>query len=144
MTKAPKNLMLAGAALASLAAVSPAWAAQSIEGRWLTEEKDAIVTISKCGNSICGRVSKFLVAPPNGVNQRDINNPKASLRKRKLLGLPILTGFVDDGSKWKGKVYDPKSGKTYKSKVTRLSATKLKMQGCVAFFCQGQIWTKAK
>lgn len=130
--------------IAGLMAVSPALAAESIHGNWVTQDRDAIVKISKCGDTVCGRIHKYLVTPPNGVNQKDTNNPNKKLRNRKLLGIAILTGFKPDGKIWRGKVYDPKSGKTYRSEVSLTSQTKLKMKGCIAFFCQGQNWTRAK
>ncbi len=130
--------------IAGLMAASPALAADSIHGNWVTQDRDAIVKISKCGDTVCGRIHKYLVTPPNGVNQKDTNNPNKKLRNRKLLGIAILTGFKPDGKIWRGKVYDPKSGKTYRSEVSLTSQTKLKMKGCIAFFCQGQNWTRAK
>ena len=74
-------------ALAALAlAATPLAAAEPIEGRWVTEDRDAIVQISDCGRSICGRIAKFLVTPPQGADQRDVNNRDAAKRSRKLLG----------------------------------------------------------
>ena len=123
---------------------TPALAADSIQGDWVTADKDAIIRISQCGKTVCGRIHKFLVTPPNGAGQKDIHNPDKSLRKRTVLGLPILTGFTPDGDIWRGKVYDPKTGKTYRSEVSLESANKLKMKGCILFICQGQDWTRAK
>lgn len=130
--------------IAGLLATTPALAADSINGNWVTEDRDAIIKISKCGNTVCGRILKYLVTPPNGVGQKDVNNPDKKLRNRKVLGIAILTGFKPDGKIWRGKVYDPKSGKTYRSEVSLTSQSKLKMKGCIAFFCQGQNWTRAK
>ena len=110
----------------------------------MTAERDAVVKISKCGATVCGRIHKYLVTPPNGAGQKDINNPDKKLRNRTLLGTAILTGFTPDGDIWRGKVYDPKTGKTYRSEVSLNSANSLKMKGCVAFLCQGQNWTRAK
>ena len=129
---------------AAMAFAAPALAADSINGNWVTEDRDAIIKISKCGSTVCGRIYKYLVTPPNGVGQKDIHNPDKSLRNRTLLGAAILTGFEPDGDIWRGKVYDPKSGKTYRSEVSLNSANSLKMKGCIAFFCQGQNWTRAK
>jgi len=84
------------------------------------------------------------VTPPNGPGQKDINNPDKKLRNRTLLGMAILTGFTPDGKIWRGKVYDPKSGKSYRSEISLNSANSLKMKGCIAFFCQSQNWTRAK
>ena len=129
---------------AAMAFATPALAADSILGDWVTEERDAIVRISKCGPSVCGRIHKYLVTPPNGVNQKDIHNPDKSLRNRKLLGSAVLTGFTPDGNKWRGRIYDPKTGKSYRSEVSLRSANALKVKGCIAFICQGQDWTRAR
>lgn len=129
---------------AAVAFASPALAADSILGDWVTQDRDAIVKISRCGATVCGRIHKFLVTPPNGPGQKDIHNPDRKLRDRTILGMAILTGFTPDGDIWRGRVYDPKSGKTYRSEVSLKSANRLKMKGCIAFFCQGQDWTRAK
>lgn len=63
-----------------------AFAAEPITGRWVTEDRDAVVEIKRCGSVTCGRIAQFLVEPPDGADQRDINNPEARLRTRKLLG----------------------------------------------------------
>ncbi|MBX7539478.1 DUF2147 domain-containing protein [Qipengyuania sphaerica] len=130
-------------ALATLFAASPLLAAQPVEGRWLTAERDAVITIGDCGKSVCGRISKFLVAPPQGADQRDVNNREPKLRSRKLLGMAILTGFSADGDQWRGQIYDPKSGKTYRSVIRRLNATTLEVKGCLGPFCQTQTWKRA-
>ena len=103
--------MLAGAAALAALAV-PALAADPIGGQWVTQDKDAVVTIGDCGGSVCGKITKFLKTPPGGADQRDIHNNDKSLRSRKLMGLPVLTGFRQDGDEWRGEIYDPKSGKT--------------------------------
>ncbi len=131
------------AAAGALSFATPA-AASSINGDWVTQDKDAIIKIGKCGSTVCGRIHKYLVTPPNGVNQKDINNPNAKLRSRKLLGTAVLTGFKPDGKKWRGRIYDPKTGKSYRSVVQLESANRLKVEGCIAFFCQGQKWQRAK
>ena len=131
-------------ALAALLIASPLLAAQPVEGRWVTEERDAVITIGDCGKSLCGRITKFLVAPPQGVDQRDVNNRNASLRNRKLLGMPVLTGFTEDGEEWRGQIYDPKSGKTYRSIIRRLNASTLQVKGCLGPFCQTQTWKRAR
>lgn len=139
----PMKLAL-GLIPATMAFATPALAADSILGDWVTEDRDAIVKISKCGTSVCGRIHKYLVTPPNGVNQKDIHNPDKSLRSRKLLGSAVLTGFTPDGNKWRGRIYDPKTGKSYRSEVSLRSPNALSVKGCIAFICQGQSWTRAK
>lgn len=131
-------------ALAALCAAAPLLAAQPVEGKWLTEERDAVITIGDCGKTVCGRITKFLVAPPQGADQRDVNNKNPKLRSRKLLGMPVLTGFTEDGDEWRGQIYDPKSGKTYRSVIRRVNAGTLEVKGCIGPFCQSQTWKRAR
>ncbi len=133
-------------ALASLSALfaAPAVAADSIDGRWVTEDKDAIVTISKCGATTCGKISRFLVTPPDGQDQRDIYNPNPRLKKRKLLGLPVLSNFKEEPTLWRGTIYDPNTGKSYRSVLRRKGPNVLEVKGCIGPFCQTQIWRKAR
>jgi len=140
MTNIAKLLIVMATALL---AISPAHAAPApITGKWLTTDKDAIITISKCGKTICGRITKILATTPDA-NQRDVNNPNPNLRNRPVLGLPILTQFKPDGKKWRGRIYDPRGGEDYRSVVTLLKSGKLKVQGCIAIFCDTQYWTRA-
>ncbi|MEM1052095.1 MAG: DUF2147 domain-containing protein [Pseudomonadota bacterium] len=126
------------------ASASTAYAAEPIAGRWVTEERDAVVEIKQCGSTTCGRIARFLITPPDGADQRDINNPKPDLRKRKLLGLPILTQFREDGSKWRGRIYDPNNGKSYRSVIQRKGANTIEVSGCIGPFCQTQTWRRAR
>ena len=130
-------------AFAALLSATAAFAAQPITGKWVTEEKDGIVTIAPCGKSLCGKITRFLVPPPQGVDQRDINNPNPKLRQRRLLGLPVLTSFTQEDDLWRGRIYDPKSGKDYRSVVRRVNASTLEVKGCIGPFCQTQIWKRA-
>lgn len=143
--------MIARFALAFFAALTafmlstmPAAAAEPIGGRWVTEERDAIIEIRRCGSNLCGRISRFLVAPPDGEDQRDVNNPDANLRDRTLLGLPVLTQFREDDDLWRGRIYDPKSGRSYRSVIRRINTNTLEVRGCIGPFCQAQTWRLAR
>ncbi|WP_084662581.1 DUF2147 domain-containing protein [Erythrobacter sanguineus] len=122
---------------------APARAAEPVAGRWITAEKDGVILIAPCGKAICGTIDRFLVPPPEGLDQRDVNNPDTRLRNRKLLGMPILSGFTADGDIWRGRIYDPKSGKSYRSVIRRKGANVLEVKGCLGPFCQTQVWKKA-
>ena len=121
----------------------PASAADTISGRWITQEKDAVVAIAKCGNALCGRLDKFLVLPKGGKDQRDINNADPTKRQRRLLGLTILSSLTADGDLWRGEIYDPKSGRTYTSEVRRKGPGVLEVKGCFGVLCRTQEWRKA-
>jgi uncharacterized protein (DUF2147 family) len=121
---------------------TPAPAAEPVTGQWLTDTRDGIVEIAPCGNRVCGRLARTLVpikGPPF-----DRNNPDPALRNRPIIGLPILTGFAEDGALWRGTAYDPKNGKSYRSTLQRTGPNTLKLTGCVAFFCRSVTWTRAK
>jgi uncharacterized protein (DUF2147 family) len=129
---------------AVLALATSAQAAAPVTGKWVTQSKDGVVEIYECGTTICGKLAKFLVPPPNGIGQKDINNPNKALRSRTLLGMNILTGFKAVGNEWKGQIYDPKSGKTYRSVVYKGKSGNLVVKGCIGPFCQAQTWTAAR
>lgn len=133
---------IAAAAVATLAAM-PAQAAQPITGRWATVDGKAIVQIAPCGRELCGKIEK-IVKPTPGRPQTDIKNPDPALRSKPLTGLALLSGFREDGDIWKGTIYDPESGKSYTSKVSRNGNGTLKVQGCIAFFCKTQTWTPVR
>ena len=137
-------LRLAAAAALAMGLASPALAADPITGRWVTPEKDSVIAISPCGSSMCGRIARYLKVPEGGADQRDVYNPDKSKRSRKVLGLNVLTGLTDDGDEWRGRIYDPRNGKSYRSVVTRLSANHLEVKGCLGPFCQTQVWTRAR
>lgn len=122
---------------------SPAFAAEAITGRWVTAEKDAMIAIRKCGKVFCGTLERFLIAPPGGKDQRDVNNADPAKRSRRLIGTTILSGLKADADVWRGQIYDPKSGRTYTSEVRRKAGGLLEVKGCLGLFCQTQVWKSA-
>lgn len=132
------------ALFAALFASAPLSAADPIQGRWVTSEKDAVIAIAPCGTQVCGRIDRFLIPPPEGPNQRDDNNKNPALRNRRLLGLAVLAGFTEESDLWRGTIYDPKSGKTYRSVIRRKGANVLEVKGCIGPFCQTQTWQRAR
>ncbi|MFK3889005.1 DUF2147 domain-containing protein [Sphingomonas sp. NPDC079357] len=133
------------AALALLAAAVPAtaFAATPIAGRYVTEDGAGVITVGPCGSATCGKLTTILKKRP-GAPDTDVNNKDASLRKRPVLGMAILSEFTDAGKDWRGKIYDPRNGKTYKSIVAKNADGTLAVKGCIAFFCQTQTWRPAK
>ncbi|MBB5716006.1 DUF2147 domain-containing protein [Sphingomonas aerophila] len=126
-------------------ACSPALAAAApapIVGRWLTAEGKAIVEIEPCGSALCGRITRILKPRPGGPAV-DANNPDKTLRTRPIQGLAILTGFAPSGGRWKGRIYDPESGNTYRSELIRSGST-LKVKGCWTLICRTQQWSLAR
>lgn len=133
-----RRLLLAATLLPTAAVAQPA----PITGRWVTSDRAALVEVGPCGQALCGRIAKVLVADP-AKPTRDVNNPDPGLRGRAILGMVFLTGFTAAGDRWNGRIYDPRSGRTYRSTVTSDGAT-LRVKGCLGPFCRTQVWTRAR
>lgn len=131
--------------LAAIAGVlliaAPAFAAPApVSGRWLTQGGKAIVEVAPCGAALCGRIVK-IVKPDPGKPLNDANNPDKAQRARPIVGIAILSGFSAAQDRWNGQIYDPETGKTYRSELRREGDT-LKVKGCYGPFCKTQNWTK--
>jgi uncharacterized protein (DUF2147 family) len=137
----PKHAL---ALAAALSVAAPLAAAEPITGRWITDDKDAVVEIAPCGKQFCGTIARFLIPPPGGLDQRDTNNKDAAKRSRKLLGMMILTGFTPDEDAFRGRIYDPRNGKTYRSVLRRKSAGLLEVKGCMGPLCRTFQWVRAR
>ena len=102
----------------------------------------AKIEIHTCGTNLCAKLVK-LSEDAGGTN--DGNNPDKSLRQRQLVGLEIGTGFhlTDSTHAEDGKLYDPKSGKTYHGSMES-DGDSLKLRGYVGMkaFGRTEIWTR--
>ncbi|HNW27618.1 MAG TPA: DUF2147 domain-containing protein [Spirochaetota bacterium] len=119
-----------------------AFTADSVIGTWLVPKGDAKVTIYKCGEKFCGKVS-WLKTPED----LDTKNPDPAKRKNKILGMDMLWGFHFEKGEWVGgQIYDPDSGDTYKCKMYLKSDDKLNVRGYVGvpLFGRSEIWTRVK
>lgn len=130
--------ILAGATLVAVPAVA---APAPVTGRWLTQGGKGVVEVAPCGVQLCGRIVK-IVRPDPGKPLNDANNPDRAKQSRPILGISILSGFVAAGDCYKGQIYDPESGRTYRSELRR-EGDVLKVKGCFGPFCRTQDWTKA-
>jgi uncharacterized protein (DUF2147 family) len=155
MRRIMKNVIIlafAGAMLMTTALASAG--SDDILGVWNNEEKDAKIEIYKCDDRYCGKIiwSKEPNYPAGsregvpGTPRLDHNNPDPALRKTPIIGLVIMRGFIRaDGDMWSGgTVYDPKSGKTYRGKMTLVSPNRLKLRGFVGIplFGRTAVWTR--
>ena len=131
---------LPAAMLAGFAAPVQA-APASIAGNWKTDDGKSVIQFYKCGTSMCGKISKFLVPEPAG-GARDADNPDKAKRNRKLLGLRIFWNLKADGTRYKGKGYSPEDGRYFNAQVWR-SGNTLKVKGCVVVFCRTATFTRA-
>ena len=115
----------------------------NIFGYWLTS--GSIVKVENCDNLVCGKIITVFVEDgidPNSI--LDKNNKNKSLRERTLVGVDLLSEFQinrEDQKTFKGgKIYDPRSGRTYNSNLYYKPSGNLKVEGCLRSFCRGEEW----
>ncbi|WP_343692696.1 DUF2147 domain-containing protein [Chitinophaga sp.] len=124
-------------------------AQDKILGNWLSEEKDGRIEIYKTGDKYFGKLvwGRDLMEADGKTPRKDrtdVKNSDPKLRSRPLLGLVLLTNFTYDDGEWNGgKIYDPKSGKTY-SCTMKLKGDKLEIRGYVgvSMFGRTTVWTR--
>jgi uncharacterized protein (DUF2147 family) len=99
-------------------------AADSPLGVWQTEKKEGLIRIEPCGANLCG-YSVDASSRANGekvlINMRPVS-----------------------GTKWSGRIHDPKSGGNYDSTIALKGSDTLQVQGCAfgGMFCGGQTWSR--
>lgn len=126
--------------------VTPAAAAEPIEGLWINEDRNGVIRIGRCGAHMCGWLVRMLDANPNAPTH-DIKNPDPRLRSRPLIGLPIFTRLGRDGKEWTGgKGYDPRNGRSFTASLKLNADNTLRVTGCVGLgiFCKSWRWTRAR
>lgn len=108
----------------------------TIAGIWKTESSERgylHVKIEPCEEFICGTIltAYDLADQPNEAYEH--------------LGENIIWDMNAQGpNSWnRGKIWDPTSDKTYKSKMS-LNGNVLSVSGCIAFFCKAQDWTRVE
>ncbi len=103
-----------------------------IIGVWLTSDKAAKIEIYQRESLFYG---KMIWLTPDvdekGKPLTDTENPDPAKRNRKLEGLEIISGLAYADGKWKGTIYDPESGKTYKSQIKLVNENTLELTGYV-------------
>lgn len=125
-----------------------AQAKDAIVGRWVNSSGEAHVDIYKKNEKFYGKIV-WLKNPKDekGNTKTDLRNPDESLRTKPMLGLEILKDFVYDDGKWTdGKIYDPKSGKTYSCNISQKHNGDLNIRGYIGISMIGrtEVWKKVK
>jgi uncharacterized protein (DUF2147 family) len=123
-------------------------AKDAIVGQWVNASGEAHVDIFKKNEKYFGKIV-WLKNPKDekGGVKTDVHNPEDRYKSKPVLGLEILKDFVFDGEKWtNGKIYDPKSGKTYSCNITRKSNGDLNIRGYIGVSIIGrtEVWKKLK
>ncbi len=111
-----KIYALFGAAALFLPAIHADSPTSGVLGDW-REPAGSVIRIAPCGGSLCATLVAISKGAPTRV---DGNNPDPAQRNRPLCGLQIGEGFhgKDPNRAEGGRLYDPRSGKTYKGNMT--------------------------
>lgn len=151
-----RSLYIVFASVLLAAAFAVAEGPNDILGVWDTDKKDAKIEIYKCDTKYCGKIvwlkeSTYETGSKEGVPGTPIldrNNPNPELRKRPLIGSPILIDFMFAGNNlWKdGKIYNSDNGKMYSGKMTLISPDQLNVRGFIGIPLLGGStnWTRSK
>jgi len=126
-----------GSLILALAGPASAQNAGDPTGLWLTETGDSKVRIARCGAGYCGTLAS--VSGPG----LDIQNPDASLKGRRLVGVQIMNANRPKGDGFEGTLYNPKDGKTYAGSMVPKGPNTVEVSGCVmSVFCKTQTWKR--
>ncbi len=127
-------VLLSGLMLASAQAAEPT-------GTWLTENGDAHIRVSRCGQAVCGTIVwlKDKVDPKTGKPPVDSSNPDPRKRHRRILGLRIFAMSYHKQGGWYGPIYNSDDGQTYNGRLIPHGAT-LEVKGCAGAICGGETW----
>ncbi len=115
--------------------------ASGVLGDW-REPTGSVIEIFHCGADVC---AKMVAISKQAPTQFDANNPDASARQHPLCGLQIGYGFhlSDPSHADGGRLYDPKSGKTYHGAMSA-EGDQLHLRGYVGIkaFGKSETWTR--
>jgi uncharacterized protein (DUF2147 family) len=121
---------------------------EDILGQWYSENNESLIEIYQKNNKFYGKLIWLKEPNRNGKPKMDDKNPDTKLQSRPLLDLVILKDFTFNGSdEWEdGKIYDPKSGKTYDCFMKLDNKNKLKIRGYIGISLIGRTsyWTRKK
>jgi uncharacterized protein (DUF2147 family) len=111
-------------------------------GNWKTP-LGSTIHFDRCGQQICAWI---LSVSPSAPSQKDIHNPDSSLHDHPLCGMKIGSGFTLNSPTTAsgGLLYDPKTGRTYHSRLA-VNDGNLIVHGYygVAFLSGSETWTHA-
>lgn len=121
---------------------APALAASPAEGTWRMSNGKITITVSPCGQSLCGTLSA-LKEPldKNGNPKLDKHNPDPSKRGRSIIGISILKVQQSGDNSWAGNIYNADDGHTYNSTL-KLNGDTMRVKGCFMVFCRNLVFNR--
>lgn len=141
-----QSMVLSAALLAGVGLIADEQG--DVLGFWATE--DSILEVAPAGSSLSMRVvamenpvyTEGEPHGPPGAVRVDVNNPDEALRERPIMNLELLSDYEFTKGRWRGKIYDPQSGKVYSSTMW-LEDGQLQMRGYIGVSFLGRTQTFA-
>lgn len=120
-----KKIILSIAAATLVFAPGAAHAVEAIYGVWVREgHPEDKLEFFDCSGKLCAK----------GIQPMPDGSPAPLVLRNAAKAAP---------NKWKGDLFNPEDGKTYKGEITLETQDQLSLSGClVAFLCQSETWTK--
>lgn len=120
--------------------------ADALLGKWQSAHQSGQIQFYKTGEKYFAKLIWVKNVSANGKEKVDMHNPNPDLQSQPIIGLEVLKNFTYQGDgKWEnGTVYDPKSGNTYKCKLSMQSSDKLDIRGYMGMSLIGktETWTR--
>lgn len=128
-------ILLASALLLLLAGPGPS----TVEGDWRNPKGSVIITISSCGDALCGRV-RWASEKAMADARRGGTDP--------LVGAELLSGFVPvDATHFRGRIFVPDANKRSTAQLELLEPDRVRIRGCAVagqLFCRSQVWNRVE
>jgi uncharacterized protein (DUF2147 family) len=135
-----KRSLVFGLAVTLFGAAGIASAKADPRGLWLAQD-GAKVRVGSCGGTLCATIAepKSRVDPATGQPWTDKNNPDPALRRRPLVGLPVLWSLQPTSQgKWSGTLYNVENGNNYEGHLLDVGPRTIRIEGCAIGICGGQ------
>ena len=128
-------IVLSSAFMAHAQYAPAAPASEGVLGYWSTDA-GSVLHVDHCGENVCITIMTISKKAPGVI---DGHNPDAALRTRPVCHLDIGTELKlkDPDHAENGKIYDPATGKTYRSALASTGNT-LRVRGYIGFKAMGR------
>ncbi len=112
---------------------------------WFNEKKEVKVQFYKKDGKYHGKVIWLAETLGDHIQPlKDIKNPNAELRSRRIMDMPLIEDMYYKGDEWcDGTAYNPRSGRYFKCRMWFDGNDVLKVRGYWGFLFGTETWTKA-
>jgi uncharacterized protein (DUF2147 family) len=121
-----------------LLSIRSAQAAPALTGLWLTQDRNGVIAVSRCGDLLCARIVGVVLDHPDDKMPLDY-------RGVSQCDLPLITDARQiRPNLWKGHLTDPRNGSEYGAEIHLDPHGNLALRGFLGFTLLGrtQIWTR--